>query len=216
MSWSEEVALTLINFIQDPDIIRYLLTIAKPIHYDFLLEEARDFHESLRISNMERWVKVKELSKQRKFHQMNSLVPITCTLPFDNGMYNLSRKLMQSIPYFRPAFICRKFQIYEEYCEDVDMELPLKIKTVNRITSKDEEEKFNFMRSHFKRDIDECLSDLKFYEEVQEYSSDYEYYELPYILVEIWHDDGLDGWNRDNNRRYSFKDKTKLFLQEIM
>ena len=213
MSWSEEVALTLINFIQDPELIRYLLTIAKPIHQVFLLEEARDFHESLRISNMERWAKVKELSKQRKFNQMNSLVPITCTLPFDNGMYNLSRKLMQSIPYFRPYFIRRKFQIYEEYCEDVDMELPLKIKSVNLITSKDEEEKINFMRTYFKRDIDECLSDLKYYGEL---SSDYEYYELPYILVEIWHDDGLDGWNRDNNRRYSFKDETKLFLQGIM
>ena len=209
MSWSEEVALTLINFIHDPELIRYLLTIAKPIHRDFLLEEARDFHSSLRISNMERWAKVKELSKQRKFHQMNSLVPITCTLPFDNGMYNLSRKLIQSISYFRPYFIRRKIQIYEDHCEDVDMELPLKIKSVNLITSKDKEERINFMRSHFKRDIDECLSELKYYGEL---SSDFD----PYILVEIWHDDGLDGWNRDNNRRYSFKDKTKLFLQEIM
>ena len=55
MSWSGEVALTLVHFIGDPEVIRYIVTISKPIHYKFLIYEARLFHESLRMTIQKRW-----------------------------------------------------------------------------------------------------------------------------------------------------------------
>ena len=82
MSWSEEVALILLNFLEEPELIRYLLTIAKPIHFRYLFKEAKLFHDSLRVTRLDRWKKTKELCKLRKFNQMNPLVPVTCTLPF--------------------------------------------------------------------------------------------------------------------------------------
>ena len=107
MSWSEEVSLILLNFLHDPDIIRYLLSIAKPIHFRYLFEEAQLFHESLRVSRLDRWTKTKELCKQRKFHAMNSLVPVSCSLPFDNGMWKNSCELIKSIRYIRNGFLRR-------------------------------------------------------------------------------------------------------------
>ena len=215
MSWSEEVALTLVHFIGDPELIRYLLAIAKPIHFLYLLDEARLFHESMRMTIKKRWALTKELSKQRKFHQMNSQVPVTCSLPFDNGMYKSSRKLMHSIRHFRPGFIRRKFQIYEEYCDDVDVELSIRIKTVNLIFNKDKDG-IAFRGSYLEKDIYECLSDLELYEDINQYSEPFEYYGLPYILVEIWKNDGCKGWNRHNNQRYTMKENTRIILQEIM
>lgn len=215
MSWSEEVALTLVHFIGDPELIRYIVTISKPIHYKFLIDESRLFHESLRITIQKRWALTKELSKQRKFHQMNSQVPVTCTLPFDNGMYKLSHELMHSIRHFRPGFIRRKFKIHEEYCDDVDAELPIKIKTVNLIFDKGMEG-IAFASCYYKRDIYECLSDLEMYEDINQYSEPFEYFVLPYILIEIWEDEGLKGWNRYNNRRYTLKENHRIILQEIM
>ena len=216
MSWSEEVALTLTHFISDTELIRYIVTMSKPIHYKYLIDESRLFHESLRMTMQKRWALTKELSKQRKFHEMNTQVPVTCTLPFDNGMYEQSRKLIHSIKHFRPGFIRRKFQIYENYCDDVDVELPIKIKTVNLIFDEGREG-ISFMGgSYCKKYIYECLSDLELYENIHEYPESFEYFELPYILVEIWKDDGLKGWNRYNNRRYTFKEDTRIILQEIM
>ena len=100
MTWSAEVALIFLQFLRDPEIIRYLLDIAKPIHLNFISEEARDFHVSLRMTREKRWALTKELCKLRKFNQMNKIVPITCSLPFDDGMWTISCKLLRMIGYF--------------------------------------------------------------------------------------------------------------------
>ena len=133
MSWSEEVSLILLDFLYDPEIIRYLVTIAKPIHFKFLSDEAKLFHESLRVSRLDRWNKTKELCKLRKFNQMNNLVPVTTTLPFDNGMWNNSCKLLESIRYLR-RFSSSKIPYQGNYAKDLELELPLKIKCVNLIS----------------------------------------------------------------------------------
>ena len=73
MTWSEEVALIFLEFLRDPELIIYLLSIAKPIHQNTVFEEARLFHESLRMTREKRWAKTKELSKSRKFNQMIGL-----------------------------------------------------------------------------------------------------------------------------------------------
>ena len=143
MTWSEEVALIFLQVLYDPELILYLLSVAKPIHFKYLIDEAKLFHESLRISREEKWAKVKELSRSRKFNQMNSLVPVSCSLPFDNSMWKKSNRLLKSIRYMREGFIRKKYPISENHCEDIDLEIPLKIKCINLIF--DEDKKHTFM-----------------------------------------------------------------------
>lgn len=214
MNWSGEAAFILLQIIQDPEIIRYLLSIAKPIHFKWLSEEARLFHESLRMTREKRWTLTKELSKQRKFNAMNNSVPITCRLPFNNIEWRTSCELLKSIRYIRPSFLRRKFLVGENHCEDIDLELPLKIKTVNLISD------YTIKGSEFIgyfgiKSVREALDDLEIYQNIDDYTGEETpYNQLPYLLIEIWCDDIIQtGYSK---RIYTFQESVDLFLQEIM
>jgi hypothetical protein len=210
MTWSGEVALIFLQVLYDPELILYLLSVAKPIHFKYLIDEAKLFHESLRISREERWAKVKELSRLRKFNQMNSLVPVSCSLPFDNGMWKNSCELLKSIRYMREGFIRKKYPVSEDHCEDIDLEIPLKIKCINLML--DEDKKYIFMPHNDWDDyIDEALEDLVKYqnEGEQEHIG-----RPPYILIEIWHNGIIrSGYS---TRTYNYTDNTKLYLRDII
>tara|TARA_Y100000389_G_scaffold8009_1_gene7631 strand:- start:1153 stop:1812 length:660 start_codon:yes stop_codon:yes gene_type:complete len=218
MSWSEEVAFIFIQILQDPEIIRYLLSITKPIHNNYLFEEARLFHESLRMTREKRWAQTKELSKQRKFHEMNNRVPITCSLPFNNIEWRSSCELVQSIRYFIPGFIRKKYPVRESegslICEDIDLELPLKVKCVNLIFNDDIES--GEFRGYFSREeIRGHLDDFEIYEDWD--NSIWEEtppQETPYLLIEIW----CDGVVRSgySKRTFNFRDNTDLYIEELM
>ena len=186
------------------------MSVAKPIHFKYLIDEAKLFHESLRISREERWAKVKELSRLRKFNQMNSLVPVSCSLPFDNGMWKKSIRLLKSIRYMREGFIRKKYPVSEDHCEDIDLEIPLKIKCINLML--DEDKKYIFMPHNDWDDyIDEALEDLVKYqnEDEQEHIG-----RPPYILIEIWHNGIIrSGYS---TRTYNYTDNTKLYLRDII
>jgi hypothetical protein len=210
MTWSGEVALIFLQVLYDPELILYLLSVAKPIHFKYLIDEAKLFHESLRISREERWAKVKELSKLRKFNQMNSLVPVSCSLPFDNGMWKKSIRLLKSIRYMREGFIRKKYPVSEDHCEDIDLEIPLKIKCINLML--DEDKKYIFMpHNHWDDYIDEALEDLvKYQNEVEQEHIG----RPPYILIEIWHNGIIrSGYS---TRTYNYTDNTKLYLRDII
>ena len=70
LSWNENAAICFLSVLRDPSIVMYLMSILKPMRRDFVEEEARDWHKSLRISQKERWERVAKLSKERKFSQM--------------------------------------------------------------------------------------------------------------------------------------------------
>jgi hypothetical protein len=212
MSWSEEVALIFLQSLQDPEIIRYLLSIAKPIHFRYLFKEAKLFHDSLRVTRLDRWKKTKELCKLRKFNQMNSLVPVTCTLPFDNGMWRNSFELLKSIRYMRYGFLRRKYPVGDQ-AEDIDLELPLKIKCINLIS--DDSIDGSEFRGYFGiKEIREALDDLEIYQEPDMFSEELSFNELPYLLIEVWSDGAYQsGYSK---RIYTFKDNTKLHIHEIM
>ena len=213
MSWSEEVSFILLNFLQDPEIIRYLLTIAKPIHFKFLSDEAKIFHESLRVSRLDRWNKTKELCKQRKCNQMNNLVPVTTTLPFDNGMWKNSCELLKSIRFMREGFIRRKYGV-DGHAEDVDLELPLKIKSINLIS--DDSIDGSEFRGYFGiNSIREAIDDFEMYQDIDsEIGEETPYNELPYLLIEVWCDGTCQsGYSK---RIYTFRDNTELYIHEIM
>ena len=103
-TWNETVAISLISFLRDPELVIYFMSILKPMRRDFVEEEARVWHQSLRITQKERWERVAKLSRQRKFSYMNASVPVTCTLPFDGGMWRNSKELLKMIRYFRKGF----------------------------------------------------------------------------------------------------------------
>ena len=103
--WRRDIALILLPILKDPGLISYFIDILKSLKRGYEEEKAIVFHTSLRISKKERWTRTAELSKQRKFYDMNASVPVTCTLPFDGGMWRLSKQLVENIRYFKPNFI---------------------------------------------------------------------------------------------------------------
>ena len=214
MTWSEDVALIFLQVLYDPELIRYILFIAKPIHNNLLFEEARLFHESLRMTREKRWAKTKELSKQRKFHKMNNLVPITCSLPFNNIEWRSSCELLKSIHYIRHGFLRKKFPLKDGLCDYIDLEIPLKVKFINRIFS-DHMKTSGFGGYHDIDEINECLTDFELYQDIDdELDSETPFNSLPYLLIEIWCDGVLrSGYNK---RIYKYTDNTDLYIQEIM
>ena len=46
MTWSGEVALIFLQVLYDPELILYLLSVAKPIHFKYLIDEAKLFCKS--------------------------------------------------------------------------------------------------------------------------------------------------------------------------
>ncbi len=110
-SWNENAALCLLEKLGSVDLTLYLMDILKKERRDFVEDEAREWHSSLRIKQEDRWKRVKDLSMKRKFHRMNMSVPISCTLPFDGGMWRNSQDMLEMIRYFRDNFIRRRIQI---------------------------------------------------------------------------------------------------------
>lgn len=221
MTWSEDVALIFLQFLYDPEIIRYLLLIAKPIHNNYVFEEARLFHESLRMTREKRWALTKELSKQRKFHEMNNRVPITCTLPFNNIEWKVSCELMKSIHYVRDGFLRRKFLIRDNYADDVDLEIPLKVKCINLIFDDDWKGQ-NFRGFIGGREIrecldefEECLGDFEIYQDIDDTIREpTPYNELPYLRIEVWCNGVINSGR--SNRKYKYTDNIELSIDDII
>jgi hypothetical protein len=181
-SWNENVAISLISVIRDPELVLYFMSILKPMRRDFVEDEAREWHKSLRITQQERWERVAKLSRQRKFSHMNASVPITCTLPFDGGMWRNSKELLKMIRYFRKGFIREIVEVSEnmgyERIKSVEEKLSKKIKIVNLVNNHDAK------GSHFRLyytlgEIEEALDTLIEYENYPK--PDWSWEEFPYI-----------------------------------
>lgn len=184
-TWNETVAFTLIFILKDPELVIYFMSILKPIRRDFVEKDAREWHESLRIKQTDRWKKVSNLSRRRKFAVMNSSVPITCTLPFDGGMWRNSKDLLKMIRYFREGFI-RKGLGGNSTGEQWNS---VKVKIVNLL--KDDSIRGNIFRSVSSLSmIDEALGDMILftngtYDSDSEHSNpeDIEWEQLPYLIL---------------------------------
>jgi len=195
-TWNELVALGLINTFKDPELVIYFMSILKPLRRNFVEEEARDWHQSLRINKEDRWKNVEILKKERKFSMMNSSVPITCTLPFDGDMWRRSCLLLKSIHYFRKGFLkypgsCRTERLDGE---EEEMSYKQKINTVilmlgDTLTSQDFRNQWNLS------DIREAMEDFILFEDTDHaYSGDpdLEATEKPFIIVEKFRINGKD------------------------
>ncbi len=165
------VALLLLDFLHDPELIKHFISVLKASEID----DAREFHESMRISKEDRWAKTKKLSKERKFHLMNSCVPITCTLPFDGGMWRNSVKLMKVIPLFRQGLL-REWEVDEGRVINLNRSMSIKqsIASVNYIYDNSSIGD-SFRGGYSIRDIEMCRDDF------EGFDGDYE--DAPYIRV---------------------------------
>jgi len=174
-TWNERVALYLISFLRDPELVIYFMSILKPMRRDFIEDEARMWHKSLRTTQEERWKRISDLSKRRKFSSMNASVPITCTLPFDGGMWRNSRDLLKMIRYFREGFISQELD-----GRSTDEQLnSVKIKIVNLL--KEDSVRANIFRSVTSLSmVDEALEDLILFTE-REVEETWE--QLPYLIL---------------------------------
>ena len=184
-TWNEIAALGLLNILGDPELVIYFMKILKPLRRDCIEDEAREWHSSLRVSQQERWERIAKLSRERKFSAMNASVPITCTLPFDGGMWRNSKELLKMIRYFREGFIRRPIDYgqpepgvsWPATYRTVEEDNSMKIKIVNLLKS--ETIGGNWFRSWYGlAEINEALSDL-----IECYQD--EYWELrPYISLD--------------------------------
>lgn len=103
-TWNEIVSLYLIRFLHDPEIVLYLMKILSPLRRQVILDEAREWHSSLRVSYEDR---IKMIYKEKK-HKLN-IIPYgsdNITVPFySREFHRASENLMYSIHCFRADFI---------------------------------------------------------------------------------------------------------------
>lgn len=100
-TWSQRVALDLCCLLGDPSLVIWFMSFYK----NYLLEDSRKFHQSLRMTSDKRWWISRALCEQKRFSEMNSSVPIAFPLPFDGDRWRKYTKLINSIHYFRENFI---------------------------------------------------------------------------------------------------------------
>lgn len=162
-TWSQNFALCAINYLGDPDLVLYLLNIVKRSRRDYVEDEARLFHISLRTCKGERWERLNILCQREEYSKMNSLVPITCKLPFDDHMWSNSERLLKDIQYFRLGFMKKENEDQlvignhiENHIEQTHQE---KVRVINRahlINSRN----MRFMGPYTLRDIRLAYSDF--------------------------------------------------------
>jgi len=112
LSWEQEVAIIMINFLKDVDIVKYFLSYLK----GDILEINREFHCSLRKGMKERWNEIDDSFKGNDFHKMEASVPITFDIPFNGEEWKNSTLTMELINFLRPGFISLKSsEFYDNY-----------------------------------------------------------------------------------------------------
>ena len=186
-TWNEMVGVYLLEKLGSTDLVVYMMGHVKKGRRDFLEEEAREWHTSLRIKQEDRWRRVSELSMKRKFHKMNSSVPITCTLPFDGGMWRNSQIMLRMIRCFRGSFIRKNPNTIYETIEEfwVPETAPHrasvtdKIRIVKKIYSAFSTPPGPLVGGVGVISAEEALNDHILF--LEEPDNTYEYEELPYI-----------------------------------
>jgi hypothetical protein len=162
--WLSDVAISFIPLLQDPELIMYLMKEVK--HQKRQHEEtlSRDFHQSLRVSAEERYKRISDLSMRRKFHKVNESVPVSCTLPFDGGMWRNSQILLRMIKYFNPGLIRERLSDESEnIVTHTEGDIRFKAATVNMVYGEDSFERHEFLDGWSQYDLEEVVRELEEY-----------------------------------------------------
>jgi hypothetical protein len=167
-TWRELVCYGMIKKIGEPELVRYFLDILLPLRRDFIEDEARKYHCSLRVSVETRWKVTREFKENGLYHLVNSMVPIRCRLPFTNRMWKISSRCMINILYFRMGFMRVQRDIGYDILVNFEQTKEEKIMCINRIM------RFSEIRI---KDYEEILFDYLLF------SDEGDLEDIPYILL---------------------------------
>jgi hypothetical protein len=162
--WLSDVALSFIPLLQDPELIMYLMEEVKLQKREHEETLSRDFHQSLRVSAEERYKRISNLSMRRKFHRVNASVPVSCTLPFDGGMWRNSQILLRMIKYFNPGLIRQRLSDdSENIVTHIEGSVLFKALTVNMIYREDSFERHEFLDGWTQHDLEVAVIEFEVY-----------------------------------------------------
>ena len=192
-TWTEQVAFIILEKLNDPNLVIHFMGVIKPMRLDYLYEEARRFHESLRLSPEDRWSRTRKLKEQGKYYLMSPCVPVTFPLPFDGQMWRDYKKVLKMISFMRSGYI-RKVD-YEDNVVMISKNAPIKMQTevVNLLYG--ENVASNVFRSMFSiTDADEALKDFVAVDEsdsimMNDYDEAVEWEEQPYLTTREHYND---------------------------
>ena len=154
ITWTEQVALILLQKLNDPELVIYFMNILRPLRFSHLSEEAREFHESLRLSPEDRWSRTSKLKILGQYHLMSPCVPVTFPLPYDGKMWRNHKKLSKLMTFMRSGYIRKT-----EGQTSENAPVKTKVELVNLLYGEDMQS--NVFRSMFSiTDADEALKDF--------------------------------------------------------
>jgi len=156
-TWTEQVAFIILEKLNDPNLVIHFMGVLKPMRLEYLSEDARKFHESLRLSKEDRWSRTRKLKELGKYYLMSPCVPVAFPLPFDGKMWRNHKKVSTMITFMRDGYI-RTSSLNED---TLSIRAPIKMKTelVNLLYGEDLES--NVFRSMFTiTDAGEALKDF--------------------------------------------------------
>jgi len=160
-TWKETVVLSLIGYLKDPELVRYFMKILYPMRKEYLLEEARTFHISLRECF-------------REDIEVNNYLPIISS----HQMYNF-KDIIYHMKYFTPGFIRRVDGFVDGVPQYVDEFLCEKVELVERLL-KDE----SCVSNYPVEEINDALEELQ---EIGGITRDDEYWlDIPYLTSYNW------------------------------
>jgi len=164
LSWKEDIALILIKLLYDPELVIYFMKILCSLRRKYLLEEATDFHVSLRECF-------------REDIEVNRYLPIVAI----EQIYNF-RETIYKIKYFTPGFIRRVEGFINGEPQYVDDFISDKVDVVEKLLAYEECEA-NFPIE----DINGALQELHDLEEIYT-PKDELWLNIPYITYHMWRD----------------------------
>lgn len=159
--WLRDTALSFIHLLHDPELIMYLMEEVKLQKREHEESLSRDFHKSLRVSAEERYKRISDLSMRRKFYKVNSSVPVSCTLPFDGGMWRNSQILLRMVKYFRSGLIRERLSDGDGFVQTGEANILFKASTVNMIYGKDSFERHEFLGGWGQHDLEEVVREFE-------------------------------------------------------
>lgn len=160
--WLRDTALSFIPLLQDPELIMYLMEEVKLQKREHEETSSRVFHQSLRVNAVERYKRISDLSMRRKFHRINASVPVSCTLPFDGGMWRNSRVLLKMIKYFNPGLIRERLSDDAEmFVKHTEGSISFKATTVNMIYGEDSFERHEFLDGWAQHDLEDVIIEFE-------------------------------------------------------
>jgi len=171
-TWKESLCLGVINYLKDPELVRYFSNIAYKKREKYVEKESREFHCSLRVTKEDRWKKTKELKEKGLYCMMSPMVPITCPIPFTNSEWGNGGENLRNILYFREGFMKKIEGLDNGISVKKNQLVSEKIKCLNKYM------KYSNVR---KEEYDEAVYDFMLF---NEWRND----EYPYLLLKYDHD----------------------------